>query len=65
MKSLLALLCLAVLVLKVSGNSWAQPSYDLNEAAQKKMVQSVNKIGGQTWPPILFNLRSPVRFLGT
>ena len=39
MKNLIRLLCFAALVLGVKANAWAQPSYDLNEAAQKKMAE--------------------------
>jgi len=39
MKNLIKFLCLAALVLGTMTDAWAQPSYDLNEAAQKKMSQ--------------------------
>src|SRR5688572_25823844 len=39
MKNLIKLLCFAALVLGMKANVWGQPSYDLNEAAQKKMSE--------------------------
>lgn len=39
MKNLIKLICLVALVLGIKANAWSQPSYDLNEAAQKKMSE--------------------------
>lgn len=37
MKNMMRIICCAALVLVAMENAWTQPSYDLNEAAQKKM----------------------------
>lgn len=39
MKNLIKLICFVALVLGIKANAWSQPSYDLNEAAQKKMSE--------------------------